>query len=219
MLTIAIDGPSGAGKSSVAAELSKRLGILHFNTGALYRAIGLFALKKEINYKDETEFNSRLDELNIEIDFKEGKQVTILNGEDVSNQLYSTLLDEVCSTTAQYESARAKVLDLQRSVAKTHSLVMEGRDITWHVLPNADFKFYVTASAEVRADRRIKDKHHTAKNLSYEEVLKDIIERDNKDINRKLYPLKIVEDAIVVNTDNLTFEEVVESIIKIIKGE
>ena len=91
---------------------------------------------------------------------------------------------------------------------------MEGRDITWHVLPNADFKFYVTASAEVRADRRIKDKHHTAKNLSYEEVLKDIIERDNKDINRKLYPLKIVEDAIVVNTDNLTFEEVVESIIK-----
>ena len=219
MITIAIDGPSGAGKSSVAAELSKRLGILHFNTGALYRAIGLYVIKNDINYKDEEEFNKSLKNLDIKIDFLNGKQVTILNGEDVSNQLYSNILDEVCSTTAQYEGARNIVLTIQRNVAKTHSLVMEGRDITWHVLPNADFKFYITASAEVRANRRIKDQHHTAKNLSYEEVLKDIIERDNKDINRKLYPLKIVEDAIVIDTDNLTFEEVVDSILKIIKGE
>lgn len=219
MITIAIDGPSGAGKSSVASELSKRLGILHFNTGALYRSIGLFVLKNNVNYKNEEDFNKSLKDLDIKIDFKDGKQVTILNGEDVSNQLYSNILDEVCSTTAQYEEARKIVLNIQRSVSKTHSLVMEGRDITWHVLPNADFKFYITASAEVRAERRIKDQHHTAKNLSYDEVLKDIIERDNKDKNRKLYPLKIVDDAIVVDTDNLEFNEVVERILKIIKGE
>lgn len=221
MITIAIDGPSGAGKSSVAKALAEKLNILHFNTGALYRAIGLFSIKYNIDYKNEKLFNKSLKNLNLKIDFKNNKQIVILDNENVNHLLYTSCIDDVCSAIAQYEKAREKVLEIQRFVSKKFSLVMEGRDITWHVLPNANYKFYITASPEIRANRRYKDAARlgNSANLNYEEVLQDIKIRDERDINRKLYPLKIIEDAIVINTDFLTAEEVVEDIIKKIKIE
>lgn len=217
MITIAVDGPSGAGKSTVADIIANKLGILHFNTGAIYRAIGVYVIEKGLDAKNEELVNSVLDEIQVKIAFKDGEQRTILNGEDVTSKLYTMQVSDVASITSTYKQVRDKILDIQRDGAKENSVIMEGRDITSHVLPDAKYKFYIDASPEVRADRRINDEKSDGGNLSYEEVLKEINERDRRDKTRTLCPLILVDDAIYVNTDNLTAEEVADKIISYIK--
>ena len=217
MITIAVDGPSGAGKSTVADIIANKLGILHFNTGAIYRAIGVYVIENGINARNEEQVNSVLDKIQVKIAFEKGEQRTILNGEDVTSKLYTMQVSDVASVTSTYKQVRDKILDIQRDGAKENSVIMEGRDITSHVLPDAEYKFYIDASPEVRADRRINDKKSDGGKLSYEEVLKEINERDRRDKTRTLCPLVIVEDAIYINTDNLTANEVADKIISYIK--
>jgi len=217
MITIAVDGPSGAGKSTVADIIANKLGILHFNTGAIYRAIGVYVIEKGIDARNEEQVNSVLDEIQVKIAFENGEQRTILNGEDVTSKLYTMQVSDVASVTSTYKQVRDKILDIQRDGAKENSVIMEGRDITSHVLPDAEYKFYIDASPEVRADRRINDEKSDGCLLSYEEVLKEINERDRRDKTRTLCPLVIVEDAIYINTDNLTAEQVADKMISYIK--
>ena len=217
MITIAVDGPSGAGKSTVTDFVAKKLGIMHFNTGAIYRAVGVYAIENKLDVRNEDLVNSHLDNINITVDFINGEQRTILNGEDITEKLYTMQVSDVSSITSAYKEVRSKILDIQRNVAKENSVVMEGRDITSHVLPDAKYKFYIDASPEVRAQRRINDKKSDGGLLSYEEVLKEIIERDRRDKTRTLCPLVLVDDAVYINTDNLTAEETADKIISYIK--
>jgi len=217
MITIAVDGPSGAGKSTVTDLVANKLGILHFNAGAIYRAIGVYCIENNLNVKDEDLINSKLSDIEIRVEFKNNEQRTILNGEDITSKLYTMQVSDVSSITSAYKNVRAKILNIQRNVAKQTSVIMEGRDITSHVLPDAKYKFYIDASPEVRAQRRIDDKKSDGGLLSYEEVLKEIIERDRRDKTRALCPLVLVDDAIYINTDDLTAEKTAEKIISYIK--
>lgn len=217
MITIAVDGPSGSGKSTVTDIVAKKLNILHLNTGALYRAIGLYALDNNLDPNDEKSIISNLDKINIKIKFVDGEQRVIMNDIDVTNRLYSLEVSNACSITSAYKFVRDKILDIQRDVAKEHSCIMEGRDITSHVLPNAKYKFYIDASPEIRAKRRMNDEKNTTKELNYDEVLSQIIERDRRDKERTLCPLVLVDDAVYINTDNLTIDEVVDKILKIVQ--
>lgn len=217
MITIAVDGPSGSGKSTVTDIVAKKLNILHLNTGALYRAIGLYALDNNLDPNDEKLIISNLDKINIKIKFVDGEQRVIMNDIDVTNRLYSLEVSNACSITSAYKFVRDKILDIQRDVAKEHSCIMEGRDITSHVLPNAKYKFYIDASPEIRAKRRMNDEKNTTKELNYDEVLSQIIERDRRDKERTLCPLVLVDDAVYINTDNLTIDEVVDKILNIVQ--
>lgn len=217
MITIAVDGPSGSGKSTVTDIVAKKLNILHLNTGALYRAIGLYALDNNLDPNDEKSIISNLDKINIKIKFVDGEQRVIMNDIDVTNRLYSLEVSNACSITSAYKFVRDKILDIQRDVAKEHSCIMEGRDITSHVLPNAKYKFYIDASPEIRAKRRMNDEKNTTKELNYDEVLSQIIERDRRDKERTLCPLVLVDDAVYINTDNLTIDEVVDKILNIVQ--
>lgn len=217
MITIAVDGPSGSGKSTVTDIVAKKLNILHLNTGALYRAIGLYALDNNLDPNDEKLIISNLDKINIKIKFVDGEQRVIMNDIDVTNRLYSLEVSNACSITSAYKLVRDKILDIQRDVAKEHSCIMEGRDITSHVLPNAKYKFYIDASPEIRAKRRMNDEKNTTKELNYDEVLSQIIERDRRDKERTLCPLVLVDDAVYINTDNLTIDEVADKILNIVQ--
>lgn len=217
MITIAVDGPSGSGKSTVTDIVAKKLNILHLNTGALYRAIGLYALDNNLDPNDEKSIISNLDKINIKIKFVDGEQRVIMNDIDVTNRLYSLEVSNACSITSAYKFVRDKILDIQRDVAKEHSCIMEGRDITSHVLPNAKYKFYIDASPEIRAKRRMNDEKNTTKELNYDEVLSQIIERDRRDKERTLCPLVLVDDAVYINTDNLTIDEVADKILNIVQ--
>ena len=217
MITIAVDGPGGSGKSTVTDIVAKKLNILHLNTGALYRAIGLYALDNNLDPNDEKSIISNLDKINIKIKFVDGEQRVIMNDIDVTNRLYSLEVSNACSITSAYKFVRDKILDIQRDVAKEHSCIMEGRDITSHVLPNAKYKFYIDASPEIRAKRRMNDEKNTTKELNYDEVLSQIIERDRRDKERTLCPLVLVDDAVYINTDNLTIDEVVDKILNIVQ--
>lgn len=220
MITIAIDGPCGSGKSTVSELVAQKLGILYLNTGAIYRAIGLYMLRNNINSHDIDAIVQGLDNITIEIKYLNNEQHTILNGEDVSKKLYTVEVSDASSVFAQFKEVRDKILHIQQDIAKIQSIVMEGRDITSHVLPNAEFKFYIDASPQIRAQRRIDDKKVLGKpNLNFNKVLSDIIERDERDKNRAVSPLKLVDDAVYINTDSSTAEEVADNICKIIKSK
>lgn len=218
MITIAIDGPCGSGKSSVSEALAKKLGILYLNTGAIYRAIALYMLRNKISSNDIDSITKAMENINVEIKYLNNEQHTILNGEDVSKQLYSMEVSDGSSVFAQFKEVRDKILHIQQNIAKEQSIVMEGRDITSRVLPDAKYKFYIDASPEVRAQRRINDEKIIGKpQLSYEKVLADVIERDERDKNRSIAPLVLVKDAIYINTDDKNIEETVNEILKFIK--
>lgn len=220
MISIAIDGPCSSGKSTVADIVANELNIIHLNTGALYRAIGLFLIENSINPKNVEAVKESLNNIDVKVEYINGMQETILNNVNINNKIYSAEVSDICSISSAYPFVREKILNIQRNIAKSQNVVMEGRDITWHVLPNATFKFYIDASAEVRAKRRINDIKSNQK-LTYRNVLADIIERDKRDMERKVCPLKRVDDAIYINTDKLTAIETADKILNIInsKGE
>ena len=215
-LTIAIDGPSGAGKSTITTRLANKLGIFQLNTGALYRAIGLYYLENNIDVNNTNEVLKHINDIDIKVKYDGIDQITLLNGENVNSKLRTPEVDNICSITSQIPELREHILTIQQEAAKNHSLIIEGRDIGAVVLPNATFKFYLDASPEVRANRRVHDEKNGKNIFDYDKVLADIIERDRRDTQRKISPLVRLPEAIYVNSDNMSIEEVVDYMYNII---
>lgn len=219
MLTIAVDGVASSGKGTVCSRIAERLGIVHFDTGAIYRAIGLFVIENNIDPYNEKDVVNCLKNINITLNNHEnGEQITILNGKDVSKDIRSSRVSDICSIVSPYKKCRDFVFNIQRRAAETMDLIMEGRDITSHVLPDADFKFFLDADVNVRAERRYKDLVITNKDITLEKVKEDLIERDRRDKTRELSPLILTEGTIHIDNSNMTIDEEVELMINIIKG-
>jgi len=210
---VAIDGPGGAGKSTVAKEVAHALGIDYIDTGAMYRAVGYKIIRDGIDPGDEKAVEKMLSET--DIDFVRGD--ILLDGEKVNSQIRTPEVSEMASLCSAYAFVRKKLVATQRKMGETKSIIMDGRDIGTNVLAGAEYKFFVTASPDERAKRRQKELSEKGRDISYEEVLGDIIKRDNKDTTRKLNPLKQADDAILIDTTGMTVEEVVSRILKEIK--
>ncbi len=217
-IAVAIDGPAGAGKSTIARAAAKALGFIYVDTGALYRSIGLNALRNGVDLADVNAVESSLEGMKVELSFdSEGSQIVLLNGEDVSSLIRTPEVSMSASKVSAVPAVRAFLLDLQRNMAKTQSVIMDGRDIGTVVLPNAEVKIFLTASPEIRAKRRFDELIEKGQEVKYEDVLADVIERDYNDSHREIAPLKPAEDSKLADTSGLTLEESIELIINIIK--
>lgn len=206
--SIAIDGPGGAGKSSLAKRLAAEFNFIYVDTGAIYRTVGLAAQQKGIDAKNEAEVQAILPELDISMRYNEsGEQCMLLNGEDVSKQIRLPEISMLASSVSAHASVRNFLLEMQRKFARESNVIMDGRDIGTVVLPEAELKIYLTADAEVRAERRYKELLTKGVQASYEDVLEDIKLRDWQDMNREVAPLKKADDAVVVDTSTIDFEE------------
>ena len=215
---IALDGPAGAGKSSIARRAAKALDYIYVDTGALYRTIGLAATRKGIEPVASPEVEALLSEITVDLTFNDqGEQIVLLNGEDVSGFIRTPEASMMASKISAIPSVRAYLLDLQRNMAKTHNVIMDGRDIGTVVLPDAQVKIFLTASPEARATRRYKELIEKGMDVKYEDILQDVITRDYNDTHRETAPLKPAEDSITVDTTELDFEQSVEKIISVIK--
>lgn len=215
---IAIDGPSGAGKSTMAKLLSKRLGFMYLDTGAMYRALALKAIRMNIDTKDREKVIELLPSLDIKISYKDGNQVILLDGEDVSEKIRTEQVSMGASDVSAIPEAREKLVKMQQEIASDNNVVMDGRDIGTHVLPNAQVKIFLTASVYERAKRRyneLKEKGLLTK--TYDELVKEIETRDYNDSHRSVSPLRRADDAVLLDTSKLSIEETVDEIIKIIK--
>ncbi len=217
-VAVALDGPAGAGKSSVAKKAAKELDFIYVDTGALYRTIGLAAMRENIEPVASDEVFDLLKRIKVELTFNEkGEQIVLLNGEDVSGQIRTPEASMTASKISAIPEVRAFLLDLQRSMAKTNNVIMDGRDIGTVVLPDAQVKIFLTAAPEARAGRRYKELIEKGMDVKYEDILNDVIERDNFDMNREIAPLKPAEDSVTVDTTELDFEQSVEAVISVIK--
>ena len=219
MVAIAIDGPAGAGKSTIAKTVSKEMSYIYVDTGALYRSIALSLLNNKVDIKNIDDVKTLLEKTKIEIKFVNGEQRVFLNGEDVSEKIRTTEVSMMASASSAIPEVRAFLLELQRSIARENNVIMDGRDIGTVVLPNAQVKIFLTASAECRAKRRYND-YILAGNTdeSYEKILADIKERDYNDSHRAIAPLKPAEDSVVIDTSNDTLEESVQRIISTVNS-
>ncbi len=217
-IAIAIDGPAGAGKSTIAKLAAKELSFIYVDTGALYRAIGLSAYRNNIGSKDAENILSMLKDTKIELAFNDkGEQVVLLNGEDVSGFIRTPEISMYASDVSAIPEVRAFLLDLQRNMAKTNNVIMDGRDIGTVVLPDAKIKIFLTASAEVRAKRRYDELIEKGMEVKYEDILQDVITRDYNDSHREIAPLKPADDSVIVDTSDLNLEQSVERLISIMK--
>lgn len=217
-IAIALDGPAGAGKSSIAKRAAKALDYIYVDTGALYRTIGLAASRKGVEPKPSKEVENLLSEITVDLTFNDsGEQVVLLNGEDVSGLIRTPEASMMASKISAVPTVRAYLLDLQRNIAKTHNVIMDGRDIGTVVLPDAKVKIFLSASPEARAERRYKELCEKGMDVKYEDVLNDVITRDYNDTHRETAPLKPAQGCIMVDTTELDFEQSVEKIISVIK--
>ena len=215
---IAIDGPAGAGKSSLSKEVAKDLSFIYVDTGALYRTIGLAASRKGLKKEDKAEIISMLNDIDVKLSFNdEGTQIVLLNGEDVSSFIRTPEASMFASAVSAIPEVRAFLLDLQRNMAKSDNVIMDGRDIGTVVLPDAKIKIFLTASPEKRAMRRHKENIEKGIDSTYEEVLKDVNQRDYQDSHREIAPLKPAEDSVLVDTSDYDFEGSKELLLKVIK--
>ena len=210
MRQIAIDGPAGAGKSTVAKALSERLNINYMDTGAMYRTVALGMIRKGVDLSDREQILSNLDDLHIEVVFENRVQKVLLNGEDVSGFIRTPEVSMGASTVAVVPEVRIKLVELQRETANRFDIVMDGRDIGTYVLPDAKVKFYITASSRERARRRARDLDAQGIAYDLDELEKEIIKRDEQDMNREFAPLKVAEDAIYLDTSNMSIDEVID---------
>ncbi|MBO7196925.1 MAG: (d)CMP kinase [Clostridia bacterium] len=217
MIRIAIDGPGGAGKSSVAKAVSRKLGIIYVDTGALYRNIGLFMLDKGIDPKDASRVIPALEELSIELKFENGKQVILLNGRDRGDDIRTPEASMAASAVSAIPEVRNFLLDVQRNTAKKNSVVMDGRDIGTVILPNAEVKIFLTASAQTRAYRRYKELVARGEDVTLKQVYDDMVERDKNDSTRSVAPCVQAGDAVLLDNSKLTEEQTVDRILKIVK--
>lgn len=216
-LNIAMDGPVGAGKSSIAAEVARRLGILHLDTGAMYRAIGLTALRRGVDVADENAAVALSRELDISVAHEADGQHTFVNGEDVTGLIRTPEVSMAASSISKYLGVRQGMVALQQKLAAQTPMLVDGRDICLRVLPGATVKLYLTASAEERARRRWLEMQQKGASDTYEQVLEDLKKRDDQDMNREVDPLRPTEDAVVVDSTEMNFEQVVEYILAIVK--
>lgn len=217
MYNIAIDGPAGSGKSTVAGMLSKKLDILYLDTGAMYRACALKATYLGIDPTDETGVSTFIDRVNIEVGYKDGVQHTFLDGKDVSLEIRANAMSEKSSQISKHSCVRKKMVSLQREIAAKSSCVLDGRDICLHVLPNAKYKFFLSASPEVRAERRKNELAERGIDYPYERLLDEIKKRDYADSHRANSPLEIAPDAEVIDSSNYSAEQVADYIAEIVK--
>ena len=207
MISIAIDGPSGAGKSTLARRLAADLGYVYVDTGAMYRSIGLYAVRCGVGPHDAAAVEALLPRIKLEIRLLEGTQHIYLNGEDVSEAIRAEAIGMAASAVSAHPAVRAFLLDTQRGLACSQNVLMDGRDIGTVVLPDATVKIYLTASAEARADRRCRELRQKGQGAVYETVLADIRQRDDQDMHRAIAPLKQAEDAIRIDTSEIDFDQ------------
>lgn len=212
---IAIDGPAGAGKSTIAKKAAAKLGFIYVDTGAMYRAMALYFIRHGIAREDEAAIGDALRDIDISIRYEDGAQQVILNGENVSGLIRTEEVGNMASASSAYGAVREKLLELQRSLARSSNVIMDGRDIGTCVLPQADTKIYLTASSRVRAMRRYKELQEKGQMCNLEEIEQDIIERDYRDMHREIAPLKQAEDAVLVDTSDMDIDEVVDAIISV----
>ncbi len=217
MINIAIDGPAGAGKSTIAKAASKELGYIYVDTGALYRTVGLNALRLGKNTKSEEEVIPTLANLHVSLRFVDGEQRVFLGDEDVSSAIRQNEVSMAASNVSAIPKVREFLFDLQRDIAKKNNCIMDGRDIGTVVLPDAQIKIYLTASAEARADRRYKELVEKGQEVKYDDILREIELRDYQDTHREIAPLKKAEDAVLVDTTELTLGESIDYMLKVIK--
>ena len=220
MISIAIDGPAGAGKSTIAKAVAKQLEYIYVDTGALYRSIALNAINSGTNTDNEAEINELLSNTKIEIKFIDGEQRVFLNSQDISDKIRTTEVSMMASKVSAIAAVRDFLLELQRGLARENNVIMDGRDIGTVVLPQAQVKIFLTASAQCRAKRRYKD-YLAAGNTkeSYEQILADIQQRDYNDSHRAVAPLKPAEDSVIVDTSDDTLEQSVEKITAVVNSK
>lgn len=217
MLNIALDGPSGSGKSTVAKALSKKLNVLYLDTGAMYRACALYAHRNNIDCKNVEEVSKIVDKINITVGYDNGGQITYLDGEDVSKSIRENVISLKASDISAHKCIREKLVDLQREIASSTDCILDGRDIGTNVLPNCKHKFYITASIDVRTERRYKELIERGQSVDKSALKEEIALRDYNDSHREFAPLKQAEDAIYVDTSNMSIDEVIDVVIKNIK--
>ena len=216
--SIAIDGPCGAGKSTLARKLAEALGYLYVDTGAIYRTVGLYVTRQGADTRDAAAVEALLPEIRIEMSYGEdGLQRMCLNGEDVTGAIREHAISACASDVAAVPAVRAFLLEMQRRTAREHSVVMDGRDIGTTVLPGADLKIFLTASPEVRARRRYDELLGRGQRADYDKVLRDVISRDEEDMNRAVSPLRKADDAAEVDTTELSFEESFQQLLALAK--
>lgn len=209
---IAIDGPAGAGKSTIAKRVAKEFSFIYVDTGAMYRAMAYYLLQQNVDGNDSQEIASKCEGADISIEYRNGEQIVLLNGENVNAYLRTEEVGNMASVSSANPSVRARLLDLQRSLAESRSVVMDGRDIGTTILPNAEVKIYLTASSATRARRRYKELIEKGEECNIEDIQKDIEERDQRDMNREISPLRQAEDAVLVDSSEMTIDEVVSAI-------
>ena len=214
MFSIAIDGPAGAGKSTIAKEVAKRLGFIYVDTGAMYRSMALYFLRNGIAASDEEKIGEACKDIDVSLTYENGEQQVLLNGENVNAFIRTEEVSMMTSDTSKYKKVREKLLDLQRNLAKTQNVIMDGRDIGTCVLPDAPLKIYLTASSKERARRRYKEQVERGIECDIDQIEKDIIARDEQDMNRKTAPLKQAEDAVLIDSSDMSIEQVVDAIIE-----
>ena len=215
MIRIAIDGPGGAGKSTVARAVAAKLGIVYVDTGALYRTVGLFVKQAGISPDDASAVAACLGDITLEIKYLDGTQHVFLNGEDTGDSIRTPEMSTYASKVSAIPAVRAFLLDTQRSIAATNSVIMDGRDIGTVILPDAEVKIFLTASEECRAMRRYKELIGKGQTVTYEDVLADMRERDGRDSSREVAPTAMAEDATLLDNSDMTFEETVEAIVSL----
>lgn len=216
-VAVAIDGPVGAGKSTIARQCAKELGFIYVDTGALYRCIGLYCLNKGISTTDNENVTKALSEIKLDISVIDSTQHVFLNGVDVSAEIRQNEVSMAASNVSAIPKVREFLLDLQRGLAKSNNVIMDGRDIGTVILPDARVKIYLTAKPEIRAKRRYDELIAKGQQVEYQSVLDDLNQRDYNDMHRETAPLKAADDAVVIDTSELNFNEACEVIIKTIK--
>ena len=216
---IAIDGPAGAGKSTIARRVAKELSFIYVDTGAMYRAMALYLLRREVNRDDTEQIGNICQDAEISIEYQNGEQIVLLNGENVNSYLRTEEVGNMASVSSAVPRVREKLLSLQRKLAKDMSVVMDGRDIGTTILPDADVKIYLTASSLTRAKRRYLELQEKGTVCNLDDIQKDIEERDQRDMNREISPLRQAKDAVLVDSSDLTIQQVVDRILQIFRSK
>ena len=214
-MNIAIDGPAGAGKSTIAKRLAKKLGFIYVDTGAMYRAMAYYFLQHDIDAKDEKAIAAACPDVDVTITYENGEQQVLLNGENVNGVIRNEEVGNMASSTSVYPVVRKKLVELQRQLAKSADVIMDGRDIGTCVLPDAQVKIYLTASSATRAKRRFDELSEKGVSCDLAEIEKDIIDRDYRDMHRETSPLRQAEDAVLVDSSEMNIDEVVDAIYQV----
>ena len=216
---IAMDGPAGAGKSTIARRVARELSFIYVDTGAMYRAMALYLLRRKVNRDDTEQIGNICQDAEISIEYQNGEQIVLLNGENVNSYLRTEEVGNMASVSSAVPRVREKLLSLQRKLAKDMSVVMDGRDIGTTILPDADVKIYLTASSLTRAKRRYLELQEKGTVCNLDDIQKDIEERDQRDMSREISPLRQAEDAVLVDSSNLTIQQVVNRILQIFRSK